>query len=165
MNKSTFKLIYLIHIFLILNCTFLHSQISNQNLNINFLGSKSGISFNYERTFNFNEFILFGAQTGVGINCDFAISGCRNKYLTIPSQVSAMVGKKNVYLEIGAKGSSIFAKSNYIFHLNPFIGIRLHPAKKNSLITRIYYSTSGLETANDLDIWTSKLGISLGVSF
>jgi hypothetical protein len=163
MKKYNLKLIILL--FLTFNSLSLLGQVINQNININFLGGQSGISINYERVFYFNDLILLSAQLGGGVNCEFTLNGCGKKFATMPIQFSTMFGQKNIYLEIGAKGTSLFNEANYDFHFTPIVGIRLQPHKKNSLITRVYYLLSEVNSSNEVHTFNSRIGISLGVIF
>lgn len=54
------------------------------NIGLNFLGSGSVLSINYERLFVVNKLITISANTGLGVNYEFSMLSRVRRYIVFP---------------------------------------------------------------------------------
>ena len=142
----------------------------NNNVYINVLGDASWISINYERRFFVRKPYFLTAKLGYGYNEEFQIciwdNACspNHTYLTVPHHVSVNVGNGRHFLEVGIGGTAILGHTDQNYLINPIMGYRLHPLRKNKINFRFYGQVpfTGLLTE---DILFIPFGMSLGFSF
>jgi hypothetical protein len=90
------------------------------------------------------------------------------KFLSVPYHLTASIGKKENFFEIGIGGSELLSGSRKRHFLFPLIGYRLQPVKPSKINIRAYlcYPFSGNPYSGDSDnLFFIPAGFSIGWCF
>jgi hypothetical protein len=139
------------------------------NINGNVFGDVSFFSLNYERQSMISPFVFLSSKIGVGFNEEIKICFSGNcdpakSYLMIPHHLTANLGKRVHFFEMGLGGTYIFGNPGQPYLLYPILGYRVFPVKLNGVNLRIYVQTPFKELEIG-DIIQFPIGLSIGVSF
>ena len=137
------------------------------NINLNFLGDMSFISLDYERLLIGGQIFLLTAKLGVGYTDEIIMAGTHDnntKYLTVPHHITANIGKKRHFAEIGLGGTAFLGQETTGYMLYPIVGYRLQPLKTNNIDLRVYFNYP-FETNYNVSIEAAVFGVCVGVSF
>ena len=138
------------------------------NINFNFFGDASILSFNYERLYSIKEFMFLTAKIGVGFNMAFCVIYCSNveTFTTIPHHITINFGRGKNIFEMGMGGTMI-TEANQPYFLYPIIGYRFQPIREGRLSFRFFITIINPITFNDNAEFylLSPVGISFGRTF
>ena len=144
-----------------------YSEPRKNNVNLNILGEASFISVVFERTFSINSQQFIAGRFGLGYNAEFQFclngpcSTSPKRFMTIPHQLTANLGKKRNFIEFGIGGTYIVGNTTENYFLYPILAWRIHPHKSGKTNFRLIAAVpfSGLQTA---DIIWIPIGASFG---
>ncbi|WP_320053680.1 hypothetical protein [uncultured Acetobacteroides sp.] len=153
------------------NTTGSNNIIPRSGVYANFLGDASVVSINYERIFPFSSTMFLTGKVGVGYNEDYHLHiaewGNSNyspdKFITFTHHITANLGKKKFYFELGLGGTIVGGNTKYNYLLYPIIGYRLQPLKSNKVNFRVF-SCVPIAPFRYTSIWFSPIGVSVGLS-
>lgn len=138
------------------------------DISINLFGDASLISFNYERLIVVSPDFLLAGKFGLGYSEEDLFSFCLSptceaspikKYATLPHHLTANIGGKKKFLELGI-GGTIYG-GGYVFY--GIGGFRIQPLESEKLTFRIF-AQRRIFQASTSDILFSPFGLSLGIA-
>lgn len=145
-------------------------------IGVNLLGNGSLASLQYERMFMNKPRFFMSSSVGVGMNQEFALfTNSKHQYVTFCSGLTANLGKKYTYFEIGIGATALVHEQEVSACVYPTLGFRLHPIKRKDFSVRFFHQfpftvngANGEGRNNGLmvnEVIFCPLGIQLGVSF
>ncbi|MCX6232465.1 MAG: hypothetical protein NTZ33_13090 [Bacteroidetes bacterium] len=146
------------------NFNYAYSRPLN-NINLGILGDASLFSVNYERLFlNRSNSFFCTAGMGLGANPEISVFGPAYLFFAIPHHITANIGYKKHFFEVGIGGVYIYKKPNWDYINYMIAGLRIQPLESNDFYFRIY----GCTTINDIKtgrLTIIPIGLSFGISF
>jgi len=150
--------------------TEMHTSRPLNNINLNVMGNASIFSLNYERLTEVNPNFIIAGQLGIGMNEEFELclfSGCSSKepeqFTTIPFQVTANVGIKRHFLELGYGMTTVIGNTSKFRIMYPIVGYRYLPDNSSGLSFNFFIQIP--TNYNAFHVLFMPGGIKLGYSF
>lgn len=142
------------------------------NIYVNIFGDVSLVSVNYERIKIISPYFFLSGNIGVGHQSEIQIcffGDCTfpesQKFITFPHHLTANVGKKRHFLEVGLGGTYVYGKTQKKYFIFPLIGYRIQPLKSKKAIFRLYFNTSAFNSFEENVYLNIPVGLSIGICF